>query len=181
MCDRLLLSVAAEAGMKSSELRLPYDVCIWVDPNEVAVRFGEELGAFLPVWSNTTNEGATSYIDKFDFERLCEKPANYPGSNRCLSYQIYPCTVLNGSFPRADAPRAYSERVSPTQFGVGDVGGSPGVDDLEYNKTLTPLLSNGSGARVRTAILTNGNSNGVNGISDSPANKHRNNTSNKIR
>ncbi|XP_072049665.1 protein BTG2-like [Amphiura filiformis] len=40
--DTVLLKVARKCGLRYSDLKLPMDLTLWVDPSEVACRFGEK-------------------------------------------------------------------------------------------------------------------------------------------
>ena len=98
--DRVLAEAAAESGLRYSELRLPTDLCVWVDPKSVACRFGDELGSFLPIYSNEGGD-KKSYIDRFDFHRLCEKTSPGP---------------VNIGRQSASLEKAYTLRVSESQY-----------------------------------------------------------------
>jgi len=125
--DSMLLLVAENIGISRSDLRLPYDICIWVDPGEVAVRFGDELGAFLPVWSKGNDGAMISYIDKFDFARLCERP-----SYRQVSY-----TPTNTHKTSKMSNRLYLDRVSSDAN-----NGSFVIDDNSFNNSFIPFELN---------------------------------------
>jgi len=147
--DSMLLVVAENLGFSKSDLRLPYDICIWVDPGEVAVRFGDELGAFLPVWSKGNDGAMISYIDKFDFARLCERPSfrqvTYTPNN---SYKSQSSKTNNSN--NGEGHRLFMDRVS------SDNEGSFVLDESEFS----PLEYDNGNTPGKAAHLTNGNCEG---------------------
>lgn len=44
--DPVLDKVASHCGLQYTDLNLPHELTLWVDPNEVCCRFGESQGAF---------------------------------------------------------------------------------------------------------------------------------------
>lgn len=67
---------ARECGLKYVDLNLPVELTIWVDPEEVCCRFGEQKGSCCTVAS--FREGnKENYIEKFDFSQI-ERPNSTP-------------------------------------------------------------------------------------------------------
>lgn len=131
--DRVLALAAKESGVKYSELRLPAELCVWVDPNEVACRFGDELGSFLPIYMNEDGN-KRSFIDKFDFGRLCQRMAPMP---------------INTGRSSMAVERSYSNRVSIQKPGSGMYERVPGTARCHTNSP--EQHQNGEAARQHRA------------------------------
>lgn len=61
--DATLERAAVACGFKYEDLKLPVELTIWVDPNEVCCRFGEHGGSYCTLASFSDNENITT-IDK---------------------------------------------------------------------------------------------------------------------
>ncbi|XP_045594704.1 protein BTG3 [Procambarus clarkii] len=67
---------ARDCGLKYKDLNLPVELTIWVDPEEVCCRFGEQKGSYCTV--ATFREGnKENFIETFDFSQL-ERPSSTP-------------------------------------------------------------------------------------------------------
>lgn len=61
--DAILERAAIACGFKYEDLKLPVELTIWVDPNEVCCRFGEHRGSYCTLASFSDKENITA-IDK---------------------------------------------------------------------------------------------------------------------
>lgn len=66
--DATLERAAIACGLKYEDLKLPVELTLWVDPNEVCCRFGEHGGSYctLASFSGKENDSSLKEIDKID-------------------------------------------------------------------------------------------------------------------
>jgi protein Tob/BTG len=76
--DPLLEKAALACGIKYEDLKLPCELTIWVDPNEVCCRFGEKQGSFCTLAS--FNERRDSQGSDSSMDSSPKKPAPIPKS-----------------------------------------------------------------------------------------------------
>ncbi|PSN30417.1 Protein BTG3 [Blattella germanica] len=67
--DATLAAAAVSCGFKYEDLKLPVELTIWVDPNEVCCRFGEHKGSYCTLASFSDKENITTIdgqLEKID-------------------------------------------------------------------------------------------------------------------
>jgi len=121
LCDPVLLQAAGDTGLKYSDLKLPAEMTLWVDPDEVCCRFGENRGSYCTIASTRdgklNNKSSTVNIDdalqKQESRKTTEPPKHWK-SNRSR----------NNSTRKSPSPTqfnvnatAFTPRYSPTSFG----------------------------------------------------------------
>ncbi|KAK3887493.1 hypothetical protein Pcinc_008405 [Petrolisthes cinctipes] len=67
---------ARDCGLTYGGLSLPVELTVWVDPEEVCCRFGEQKGSCCTV-ASFRGGNKENFIETFDFSRL-ERPASTP-------------------------------------------------------------------------------------------------------
>lgn len=67
--DATLESAANAAGVKYEDLSLPAELTLWVDPNEVACRFGESKGSYCTLASFDDKENAVPLFHSENAEK----------------------------------------------------------------------------------------------------------------
>lgn len=70
--DPIVEKACIECGIDYDSLRLPLELTLWVDPNEVTCRFGEHKGAHCIV-AKFRDGRPESYIDSINFDELEQK------------------------------------------------------------------------------------------------------------
>lgn len=69
---------ARDCGLKYKDLNLPVELTIWVDPEEVCCRFGEQKGSCCTV-ASFRDGNKENFIESFDFSQI-ERPSSTPSS-----------------------------------------------------------------------------------------------------
>ncbi|KAJ9588354.1 hypothetical protein L9F63_018280, partial [Diploptera punctata] len=64
--DATLEAAATACGFKYEDLKLPVELTIWVDPNEVCCRFGEHKGSYCTLASFAEKENVTTIENQLD-------------------------------------------------------------------------------------------------------------------
>lgn len=67
---------AQDCGLKYKDLNLPVELTIWVDPEEVCCRFGEQKGSCCTV-ATFRDGNKENYIERFDFSQI-KRPNSTP-------------------------------------------------------------------------------------------------------
>lgn len=67
--DATLESAANAAGVKYEDLSLPVELTLWVDPKEVACRFGESKGSYCTLASFDDKENTLPLFDSENSEK----------------------------------------------------------------------------------------------------------------
>ncbi|MPC20875.1 protein BTG3-like [Portunus trituberculatus] len=67
---------AQDCGLKYKDLNLPVELTIWVDPEEVCCRFGEQKGSCCTV-ATFRDGNKENYIESFDFSQI-KRPNSTP-------------------------------------------------------------------------------------------------------
>ena len=70
--DPTLESVCQEIGIKYTDLQLPLELTLWIDPEEVTCRFGEHKGSYCVV-AQFKDGNKENYVDQIDIEELEKK------------------------------------------------------------------------------------------------------------
>ena len=63
--DPLVVKAAQECGVKISDLSLPKEFTMWIDPNEISYRFGEDGSINTVAMKEDKNESNTSLENMF--------------------------------------------------------------------------------------------------------------------
>lgn len=64
--DATLEAAATACGLKYEDLKLPVELTIWVDPNEVCCRFGEHKGSYCTLASFSDKENVITIDNKLE-------------------------------------------------------------------------------------------------------------------
>jgi len=130
-CDPVLLQAAGETGLKYSDLKLPLEMTLWVDPNEVCCRFGENRGSYCTIASirdgKLSNKSGTVDIDgalqKHESRKTTEPPRHWKdGRSRNNQWRKSP---------------------SPTQFNVNAMPFAPRYSPTGFEESVVPSHSEG--------------------------------------
>jgi protein Tob/BTG len=70
--DPTLDIVCHEVGIKYSDLMLPLELTLWIDPEEVTCRFGEHKGSYCIV-AQFKDGNKENYVDQIDIDELEKK------------------------------------------------------------------------------------------------------------
>lgn len=70
--DPVLEKAAQSCGLNYEDLKLPVELTIWVDPNEVCCRFGEHKGSYCTV-ASFKGGNKENFVDKIDIDELAQK------------------------------------------------------------------------------------------------------------
>lgn len=63
---------ASQCGITYSDLKLPIELTVWVDPSEVCCRFGEHKGSYCTI-ASFRNGTKQTYIDEIDLTEMEEE------------------------------------------------------------------------------------------------------------
>ncbi|XP_037789069.1 protein BTG3-like [Penaeus monodon] len=133
---------ARECGLKYVDLNLPVELTIWVDPEEVCCRFGEQKGSCCTVAS--FREGnKENYIEKFDFSQI-ERPNSTPSGMSKPSEVLKERTfnTSNNMSPPSSTQSTPTKKksFSPTHTGFGLKNQtSPGRNNMMNNRDRRPF------------------------------------------
>jgi len=140
-CDPILLQAAGETGLKYSDLKLPLEMTLWVDPDEVCCRFGEFRGSFCTIASTRdgklNNKSGSVNIEECIIKhelRLTTEPPKYSKSKRSRnnsSRKSPSPTNFNVNAP------SFNPRSSPTNFGSDPIVPSQG--DHYHNRCIPAM------------------------------------------
>jgi hypothetical protein len=70
--DPIVEKACNECGIRYDELKLPLELTLWVDPNEVTCRFGEHKGSYCIV-AKFRDGRQENYIDQINIDELEQK------------------------------------------------------------------------------------------------------------
>ncbi|XP_054168775.1 ankyrin repeat and ELMO domain-containing protein D-like [Oppia nitens] len=94
--DSVVEKACQECGINFDDLKLPLELTLWVDPNEVTCRFGEHKGSYCIV-AKLRDGRKENYIDSINYEELEQKTIE---RNRQASFDL-----LNSSRKRRNNQR----------------------------------------------------------------------------
>lgn len=139
-CDPLLLQAAGETGLKYSDLKMPVEMTLWVDPDEVCCRFGEFRGSYCTIASardgklnnKSGSVNVEEHILKHELRLTTEPPRHSKSyrSRRNSSRKSPSPTNFNVNAP------TFNPRFSPT-FGSEPVVPSQG--DRYHNRCIPAM------------------------------------------
>lgn len=78
---------AQDCGLKYKDLNLPVELTIWVDPEEVCCRFGEQKGSCCTV-ATFRDGNKENYIERFDFSQI-KRPNSTPSVLSKVSVSLW--------------------------------------------------------------------------------------------
>lgn len=85
--DSILETVCHEIGLPFADLCMPAELTLWIDPEEVACRFGEHKGSYCIV-AQFKDGNKENYVDQINVDELEQKSAERSKQVRfvCLSF-----------------------------------------------------------------------------------------------
>ncbi|XP_071536311.1 protein BTG3-like [Panulirus ornatus] len=88
---------AKDCGLKYKDLNLPVELTIWVDPEEVCCRFGEQKGSCCTV-ASFRDGNKENFIESFDFSQI-ERPNSTPSGMSKSSEVLKEKTLDSSNIP----------------------------------------------------------------------------------
>ncbi|XP_005995733.1 protein BTG3 [Latimeria chalumnae] len=95
--DEVLLQACATSHMQYSDLQLPREVTIWIDPYEVSCRSGEKNGSFTVAHFDNNEEGQMKRLEGKDSMELYEQDTSDYHSENSSECNSQPSSDDEGS------------------------------------------------------------------------------------
>lgn len=71
--DSILESACQSAGLSYEDLKMPIELTLWIDPEEVACRFGEHKGSYCLLAKFKGGESKENYMDDINISEMDQK------------------------------------------------------------------------------------------------------------
>jgi len=172
--DPTLIQACREVGIKYNDLRLPIELTLWVDPEEVTCRFGEHKGSFCVI-AKFRDGSQENFIDQINVDELEQrsleraKQASFDLINsRKRKQQMMNGRHKNGYFagdylnliPTTTSPSYYSHHAT-TYYGssppyASPYGSSPPQNHNLFKYPVSPPQNRSLGGTPYRTIPRNG-------------------------
>ncbi|RWS29603.1 maternal B9.10 protein-like protein [Leptotrombidium deliense] len=140
--DKTLEFACSSIGIKYEDLKLPVELTLWVDPEEVTCRFGEHKGSYCVV-ASFRDGNKENYIDTINIDEMEQKSLERAKQVRSVVSTVF---VVNSFFcvshKRQNAKNGYAKSSAVNGLYSGlDYNGIAVTSSPSYYMTPSPYYS----------------------------------------